>query len=147
MSDLPALAKLGSVRDWMSRRPVTVSPAWVAERVVRLMEARGIRHVLVVEEARLVGILSNRDVRRLLEIDPGLRPRAPVAQIMTENPVTMAPSALLLEAARAMLDGKIGAIPVVDDERVVGILTMSDVLEALVMWAEGRPSPAMPDVE
>jgi acetoin utilization protein AcuB len=51
---------------------------------------------------------------------------------MTENPVTTSPDAALADAARAMLERKIGALPVLDGVRVVGILTKSDALEALL---------------
>lgn len=58
---------------------------------------------------------------------------------MTENPVTVSPSAPLLDAAREILDRKIGALPVTDGGRAVGILTRQDALEALIAWAEQSP--------
>lgn len=108
------------------------------EQVIRLMRARGIRHVLVMDGERLAGIVSNRDVLRLLlGGERLLSPGAPIAQIMTENPVRVSPEAPLTEAAREMLDRRIGALPVVEGDRPIGILTKSDAFEALLAWAEG----------
>ena len=129
---------IGSVRDWMSREPVTVTPEVSIEHVIRLMRARGIRHLLVMDGERLAGIVSNRDVRRLLlGGDHTIPPSAPVRRIMTEGVVTVLPETPLTVAARELLDRKIGALPVVEDDRPIGILTTSDALEALVAWAEG----------
>ena len=101
------------------------------------MMAQGIRHMLVMDGDCLVGIVSNRDVRRLL-IGGGhlIPPGAPVKRVMTENPITASPELSLIEAAREILDRKIGALPVVEEGRPIGILTKSDVLEALLRWAE-----------
>jgi CBS domain-containing protein len=117
----------------MSRSPVAVPPDRPVQSVIRLMRSEGIRHVLVVEGDRLAGIVSNRDVRSLLTDDePRALPTSPISRVMTENPVTTSPDVALTEAARAMLERKIGALPVLDGARVVGILTKSDALEALL---------------
>lgn len=140
--------KVGTVRDWMSRNPVAVSLEAPLTHVIRLMQARGIRHVLVMDGDRLAGIVSSRDVRRLLVGEaPPLPPHSPVAQVMTESPVAVSPETPLIEAAREMLDRKIGALPVVEGDRLIGILTRSDAFEALLTWAEGRPPSARPAPE
>ena len=127
--------KAGTVRDWMSREPVTVTPEASIEHVMR---ARGIRHLLVMDGERLAGIVSNRDVRRLLlGGEHSIPPSAPVTRVMTESPVTVSPETPLTVAARELLDRKIGALPVVEGDRPIGILTKSDALEALLAWAEG----------
>jgi acetoin utilization protein AcuB len=121
----------------MSRNLVTVPPDRRVAHVVRLMQVEGIRHVLVVEGGRLAGIVSNRDVRSLLiDGEAHVFPASPISQVMTENPVTTAPEVPLTLAARAMLERKIGALPVLDGDRPVGILTRSDALEALLAWAD-----------
>ena len=98
---------------------------------------RSIRHVLVMQGERLSGIFSNRDVRRMLDgAEPRVASDVPVAALMTENPVTVSPRASLLEAARAIFESKIGALPVTEDGRPVGILTSQDAFEALLAWAE-----------
>ena len=95
------------------------------------------RHLVIVEGDRVTGILSNRDLRRLLE-DPSRPPRLtdPVRRIMTEDPVTVAPEMPVTEAARLLLDRKIGALPVRAGDEIVGIFTTSDALEALLALAD-----------
>ena len=129
---------VGSVRDWMSRRPLAVSPETSVAEVVGLMRTRDIRHVLVMEDERLVGIVSDRDVRGLLaEGEPTLSPKSPVATVMREAPISVDPETPLTEAVRSMLEHKIGALPVVEGARPVGILTRADALEALLVAIEG----------
>jgi CBS domain-containing protein len=132
---------LGQVRDWMSRNPVTVPPDSPVAHVIGLMRVDGIRHVLVVDEGQLVGIVSNRDVRSLLiDGEPHVLPASPISRVMSDSPVTTSPEVPLTEAARAMLERKIGALPVLDRDRPVGILTRSDALEALLAWADSAPT-------
>lgn len=129
--------EVGTVRDWMTRHPVTVEPDTPVATVARLMRTNRIRHVLVVEAGALVGIVSDRDVRgELVEGVPTVSPASPVRQVMSEMPVTVAPDAPLVAAARQMLDRKIGALPVLEGDRPVGILTTADALEALLRWVE-----------
>jgi CBS domain-containing protein len=137
--------RIGTVGDWMTRNPASVSPDTPVGEVARLMRVQGIRHVLVVEGDILVGIASNRDVRGYaLDQASDISPRTHIARIMTESPVTVSAQTLLTGAARAMLDRKIGALPVTDDLRLVGILTKADALEALLAWAEREPGASSP---
>jgi acetoin utilization protein AcuB len=137
---------IGTVGDWMTRNPVAVSPDTPVAEAARLMRIEGIRHLLVVEGDALVGIASNRDIRGYTPDQPGdVSARTPIARVMAESPVTVSAQTPLTEAARAMLDRKIGALPVTDDLRLVGILTKADALEALLAWAERPPgAPAQP---
>lgn len=126
---------LGTVADWMTHEPVAVSEETPLSQVMGLMQALQIRHVLIMQAERLSGIFSSRDTRRLLSVDTAPGP-VTVGALMTEDPLTVSPGTPLLDAARAILDRKIGALPVTDGGRPVGILTSQDVLEALVSWAE-----------
>lgn len=131
------MTALGTVAEWMTHEPVAVSEDTAVDEVLRLMRARDIRHVLVMQGERLTGIFSNRDVRRILiGGEHRVSASVPVATLMTENPVTVSPRAPLLEAARAIFERKIGALPVTEDGRPVGILTSQDAFEALLAWAE-----------
>ncbi len=129
---------VGTVREWMSRQPLAVTPEASVAEVAGLMRTRGIRHVLVMEDERLIGIVSDRDVRGLLaEGEPTLSPKSRVATVMREAPFSVDPETPLIQAARSMLEHKIGALPVVDGARPVGILTRADALEALLAAIEG----------
>ncbi len=101
------------------------------------MQRDGVRHLLVLDGDRLSGILSNRDVRRLALDNPGPSLLAgPVRAIMTEDPVTVAPETTVTMAARLLLEHRIGALPVRDGDRIIGIFTTADALEALLAVVE-----------
>ena len=137
--DAMASVRTGTVRDWMSRNLVVVTPERSVEHVFRLMRASEIRHILVMDGERLAGIVSNRDLRRpLVGGAPSLSPGSPVGRVMTESPTTVSPDTPLAVAARELLDRKIGALPVVEGDRPIGILTKSDALEGLLACVE-RP--------
>lgn len=130
-----------AVVTWMKTPVVTVRAGARAGEAVALMRCRKIRHLPVVDgHGRLVGIVTDRDLRQVI-FDPAILDREAdlgatlesltVAEIMTWGVVAVRPDTDLREAARLMHEQKIGALPVVDGGRVVGILTESDVLRAL----------------
>jgi len=130
--------RYGQVRDWMTRAPATVDDGCPIGVALSRMRSAEIRHLLVFDGDRLVGILSNRDLGRLagaLGRDP--LASEPVRRIMTENPITAAPEMPVTQAARLLLESRIGALPVRDDDAIVGIFTLSDALEALLSMVEG----------
>ena len=129
----------GVVSDWMTRAPITVSEDCSVGLALGQMERDGVRHLLVVDGERLSGILSNRDVRRLALRDPGPSLLArPVRAIMTEDPITVAPETVVTVAARLLLEHRIGALPVRDGDKIVGIFTTADALEALLAVVENQ---------
>ena len=127
----------GSVGDWMSKAPMAVPEDTSIRDAVSLMQGADVRHLLVLDGPMLIGILSNRDLRRLVTRDPGSPLLAgPVRSIMSEGPVSVAPETPLITAARLLLEQRIGALPVREGERIVGIFTVPDALEALLAIAE-----------
>jgi len=123
----------------MRRSVITVRHDESVDRAHTLMARHDIRHLPVLRDGRLVGVLSDRDIRativrrrcgtsagagQALYLLPGLR----VDDVMTADPVCVAPGAAIEEAARLLLSRKIGCLPVVDDGRVVGIITETDIL-------------------
>jgi acetoin utilization protein AcuB len=145
------------VREWMREPAVTVRADTPVREAVEIMRTRGLRHLPVMDPRdRLVGIVTDRDLRHLV-FDPAVQRRLaeslaaldkmPVSQAMTWGVVTVRPTTDLREAARLMRERKIGAVPVVDGDRVVGILTETDVLAALEQLlrqrvARPRPMPS-----
>ncbi|HEV8440330.1 MAG TPA: CBS domain-containing protein [Methylomirabilota bacterium] len=131
--------RYGTVRDWMTREPAAVAVDCPVETALGQMRRAEIRHLLVFDEERLIGIVSNRDLRRLaVAVEGSTALSEPVSSIMTENPVTIAPETAIEVAARLLLETKIGALPVRDGDEIVGIFTTSDALEALLAMVE-RP--------
>jgi acetoin utilization protein AcuB len=119
-----------TVRDVMATSLVTVGPRETARRAYRLMRDHRFRHLPVVEDGRLVGVLSDRDLRPVL-LSPTLA-RAQVGELMSENLTTVTPDALVEEAASLLVVKKIGCLPVVADGALVGIVTETDLLAVLV---------------
>jgi CBS domain-containing protein len=120
------------VRDVMKRGLVTITPETPREDARRLMDEHGIRHLPVIAGSRLVGIVSDRDV-------PAARGRTPgsvAGALMTRNPVTVTTDTRIEHAARLMLDRGFGALPVVDDGVLTGIVTYTDLLRAFVQVIE-----------
>lgn len=115
------------VADLMAPSPVTCAPDTPAVEAARAMRAAGVSSLGVVEgDGRLVGIVTTRDlVHRLLA--EGRDPALPVRAVMTPDPVTLPPEALGSDVLHLMLERRIGHIPVVAGERLVGMVTQTDL--------------------
>ncbi len=124
------------VADRMTKNPVTVTPDASLAKAKTLMEAGGFRRLPVVEKDKLVGIITDRDIRQHL----GYLDATRVNGAMTAGPMTVPSHSSVQDAARLMLEHKVGGLPVVDDGRLVGIVTTSDLLHALldVVQASGH---------
>jgi acetoin utilization protein AcuB len=122
------------VKDIMHRNPVTVSPEASLEEAYRLMQERRFRHLPVLEEGRLVGVVTDRDLRLATSelVQRPFHPDARVRDVMTENPRTASPLDAVEDAARLMRELKIGCLPVVDGDLLLGIVTGIDLLDALL---------------
>jgi acetoin utilization protein AcuB len=125
------------VRDFMKGEVSTLSPDTSTFEALRLCHDRRIRHIPIVEDGRLVGIISDRDI---LAASPPLgdpqRVNAlkgkRVGEVMTREVITTYPQDTLVHAAQVMYERKIDSLPVVAEEQLVGIITSSDVMRALV---------------
>ncbi|HXD99833.1 MAG TPA: CBS domain-containing protein, partial [Candidatus Acidoferrum sp.] len=126
------------VGDLMTRDVVAVAPDDTLAQAYALMRARRIRHLPVVDRSgRLVGIVTDRDLRQVV-FDPTVQARLAratdalrgltVRDVMTWGAVSVTPATSVRDAARLLHERKIGALPVVEADRVVGILTERDVL-------------------
>jgi CBS domain-containing protein len=135
------LAKPGGTNDWsasyqtvaqlMATDLFTVRPDDLADLAASVMNWRHIRHVPVEDDdGRLVGLISHRDLLRLMA--EGLLKRTEKAvtakEIMKHDLVTVAPNTPTLEALGIMRDRKVGCLPVVENGRLVGIITAYDFL-------------------
>ncbi len=130
------------VKDWMSKDPVTINDDTSMMKAIHLMKQNRFRRLPVLHEGRLAGIVSDRDLK---EASPSkattldvhelyyLLAELHVKDIMTRDPVTVAPEDTVEHAAQLMLENTISGLPVVDDQgKVVGILTQSDVFRAFM---------------
>jgi len=121
------------VRNWMTAPAITIPPVVPATAALGFMEKRKIRRLPVVEDGKLVGIVTQSDLvgalgkGRKARINEDLS----VADVMTRKPITVAQDDTLEEAAQIMLTEKISGVPVMDGDRLSGIITESDLFRAL----------------
>jgi acetoin utilization protein AcuB len=126
----------------MKRNPVFVDEGDSMKKAMDLLKEHEIRHLPVLKDGeKLVGILSERDIKQAspspataLEIREiyYLLDKVKVKQIMTRRPYTVSSSAPIEEAALIIREKKIGCLPVVDDGKLVGILTETDIIDAFI---------------
>jgi CBS domain-containing protein len=118
----------------MSAKPITIPPNESLETARHRMSAAKIRHLPVVASDRLVGILSDVDF-------PAYRGRFDDTRVdvaMTPEPVTIGPDASIEAAARLMLERRVRALPVVEGDRLIGMLSVTDILEDYVRVSRAR---------
>jgi acetoin utilization protein AcuB len=124
------------VQDIMTKKVVAIDPDMPIVDVNKLMEQRNIRHFPILEKSQLIGIVSDRDIRVVGSEHPkalkGVTLKDAVRRIMKAPVLTTHPLDPVEEAAKVLRDYKIGAMPVVNDEELVGIVTGIDFLEAMV---------------
>jgi acetoin utilization protein AcuB len=131
------------VQDIMSRKVVTIELDDRLEVVREIFQNLRFHHLLVVEEGRLFGVVSDRDLLKALSPNLGTSTETArdaatlnkrVHQIMSRKPVTLHPDASLMDAVQLFLANRVSCIPIVDDDFVpVGILSWRDVLKAQVV--------------
>jgi acetoin utilization protein AcuB len=133
------LARL-MVSDYMTPNPITIEPEEPLMRALEIIRLRGVRRLPVAVGGVLVGLITEGDVKRAepstltdsqADFDRVME-GTPISRIMISQPVTTTADTPLLDAAEIMLNTKYGALPVVADGRVIGILTDNDLTRALV---------------
>ena len=125
------------MQDWMKQKVLTLGPEASAFEALRLCRERRIRHIPVVKDERLVGIISDRDLR---DASPPLGDPERVStmkeirleEVMTREVITTHPEDTIVHAVREMYERKIESLPVVDEEKLLGIVTSSEVMRALI---------------
>jgi acetoin utilization protein AcuB len=129
------------VKNKMTANPFTISPDQTIPDAHEIMAEKGVKRLPVLKNGKLVGIVSKEDITqaspsKATTFSMGeityLLSRTKISQIMTKDPVTISSSALLEEAATLMRDNHVGFLPVVDDDRLVGIITESDIFDSFI---------------
>lgn len=131
------------IKDFMSTNVVTVDPDSSIVRANNILKEKKIRRLCVVKEDKLIGIVTDSDIK---QATPSKATTPSVGQIvyvlssgrikdiMTKAPKTIAADMTLDDAALMMLDNKISSLPVMENGRLVGMLTESDIFKALVIF-------------
>jgi len=129
------------VEQWMNRDVVSVTPDESFHTAMHLIRQKGIRHLPVVDGRRLVGIVTDRDLRQAAPSGATslsihelhyLLEKLTVREVMTKQVVTIGPEQTVEEAAMLLLGHRIGGLPVVRDGELIGIITETDILQAFL---------------
>ena len=124
----------------MTPNPFTLEPEDSLMQALEIMRLRGVRRIPIVLAGMLVGLLVEGDLKRAepstlsesQEDFTRVMEGTAISRIMIQNPVTVSAATPLLEAARTLHSTKYGSLPVVEDGRLVGIITDNDMLRALI---------------
>ena len=128
------------VREFLRKAPVTVPPQCSLEEAARLMGDRGVGALLVTSGGKVVGIVTDRDIA-VRGVGAGGPLPATVGDVMTEHPVTVEGSADVFEAYRALRAAGVRRLPVLEAGELGGIVTVDDLLVALVLELAAVVSP------
>jgi len=120
------------VESLMRPSPAATTPTEILAVARAVMEREHVHQLPVIENGQLVGILAERD----LHAHTGYLDRTKVDAAMTWNPITIAPGTTAQAAAQLLIDKQINAVPVVDNGRMVGIVSRTDLLQLLVRLLE-----------
>ena len=130
-----------TVNDLMTVIPNTVTTDTPLRTLIGLMKSQGYRQLPVLDKGKLVGIVTDRDVRLVMNSpivlhgrwqDEEILDKVTAESCMTPNPITVSPDTPAFRAAEMLNTYKFGAMPVVDEGELVGIITVSDFLEYFV---------------
>ena len=130
-----------TVEKIMAKNPATLDRNDTLDLADDVMSVGRIRHMPVIEQGKVVGIISQRDLFRSALIKAlgfGSKTQTVISrtikvkEIMTNNVITISPDASVKEAARVMMERKIGCLPVVEKEKLVGLVTETDILRYVV---------------
>lgn len=142
------------VRDIMTKSPVTLQADQKLSFAEEVMTGGRIRHLPVLDGERLVGVLSQGDLfhsvfARALHLRPAekqqLQKTLPISQVMSKHVVSVPADTSVRAAARLMMEKKIGCLPVVEGERLVGLVTKGDMLRCLAERAD-EETPYLLDI-
>jgi acetoin utilization protein AcuB len=112
----------------MNKKPITATPRDTLAEAAAKMQAGNFRHLPIVEDGKLVGMVSDHDIRQ----HQGHLGDTRVTGAMTEDPITVTPETTMEDTAEILLERKIGGLPVVENGKLVGMITTTDILGAFV---------------
>jgi len=118
------------VKKRMAKKLVTTRKEATVADAINLMKKHSIRHLPVVEDGELLGWVTERDIREAYLAS--LIEQVSIGDIMIKDPITIAPEANLEEAAELLYRHGIGGLPVVDKGKLVGVITVADIMAAFI---------------
>ncbi|HEY9162277.1 MAG TPA: CBS domain-containing protein [Desulfomonilia bacterium] len=118
------------VNDWMIKNVVTIGSDSSVLQALSLMKKKSVRHLPVVDAGKFVGLITSTDAKQA--ILTGMLETLRVGDIMMKNPVTVTRETTLEEASRIIYEQKVSSLPVVEKGKILGILTIIDILKAFI---------------
>lgn len=118
------------IKDRMSKNPTTVGPNTSVDQALGIMRERGVRHLPVVEDGAVVGLVNDIELRTAWF--PSLLDELVVKDVMVSDPVTVEANASVYQAARLLYTQKLTGLLVVDNGVLAGIITLADILKIFV---------------
>jgi len=114
----------------MSQKIVTISPDKGVGQALKLMQKHQIRHLPVITRNRMVGWITSRDLREILLAS--MLEEIKVGDVMVQAPISVTADTEVEEAARLIHEHKIGGMPVMEGDKLVGVITMLDLISAFI---------------
>lgn len=133
------------VRECLRQAPVTVPPECTLEEAAQLMDSHAVGSVVVVRGGDVVGIVTDRDIA-VRGVGKGRGPTSQVRAIMSEHPVTIQGSADIFDAYRLVKDAGVRRLPVLEDGDLGGIVSVDDLLIALVLELGAVVAPIVKEI-
>lgn len=119
------------VAEIMNKEPITITPETPVGEALKLMQQHNIRHLPVLKNDLMVGWISARTLREVLLAS--MLEVITVGDVMVEAPISVTPETSVEEAARLVHEHRIGGMPVLEGEKLVGVLTVNDLLSAFIL--------------
>jgi acetoin utilization protein AcuB len=119
------------VGEIMNKDPVTIPPKTPVGQALKLMQQHQIRHLPVIEDDLMVGWISARTLREVLLAS--MLEVITVGDVMVQAPISVTPETSVEEAARLVHEHRIGGMPVLEGDKLVGVLTVNDLLSAFIV--------------
>jgi acetoin utilization protein AcuB len=140
------------VGQMMTKKVITTKPDEMVEKVFQSLIRKKIAHLPVIENKCIVGIISDRDLRKSLinKTKDGRRKpigKLKVSEVMTKKVITISPDVHVMDAVDLMLNKRIGSLPVIDNGKLAGIVTKDDFLGVFVEMLNVLNSSSTLDVE
>ena len=119
------------VGEIMNKEPVTIGPKTPVGQALKLMQQHQIRHLPVIGDGSMVGWISARTLREVLLAS--MLEVITVGDVMVQAPISVTPETSVEEAARLVHEHRIGGMPVLEGDKLVGVLTVNDLLSAFIV--------------
>jgi len=118
------------VKNWMAKDVISISPQASIAEAIELMHRHSIRHLPVIKDNSMQGLVTESNLRQYFF--PSMVHKLSISDVMIVNPITVDPNASIDSAAQLIYRYKIGGLPVLEKKRLIGILTITDILAAFI---------------